>query len=58
MNAELEATIEAWNYANVQLTQIDQDLASNAKHLAAAKKSLVVAQAAHRRAPSRPLRQR
>jgi peptidoglycan DL-endopeptidase CwlO len=44
MNHELEATIEAWNYANVELDRIDGDLASNAKHLAAARKSLGVAQ--------------
>ena len=44
MNAELEQTVEAWNYANIQLGKIDTDLASNAKHLSAAKKSLVVAQ--------------
>jgi len=44
MNAELEQTVEAWNYANIQLEEIDTDLESNAKHLSAAKKSLVVAQ--------------
>ena len=44
MNSELEQTVEAWNYANIQLGKIDTDLASNAKHLSAAKKSLVVAQ--------------
>ena len=44
MQADLEKTIESWNYANVQLSKIDADLASNTKHLAAAKKSLVVAQ--------------
>jgi peptidoglycan DL-endopeptidase CwlO len=44
MNHELEATIEAWNYANVELDRIDTDLQSNAKHLAAARKSLGVAQ--------------
>jgi cell wall-associated NlpC family hydrolase len=44
MNHELEATIEAWNYANVQLDEIDADLATNAKHLVAARKSLVIAQ--------------
>ena len=42
LNGNLEQTIEAYNYANIQLQQIDDDLASNAKHLAAAKKSLVV----------------
>jgi peptidoglycan DL-endopeptidase CwlO len=45
MQADLEQTIESWNYANIQLSKIDADLASNTKHLAAAKKSLVVAQA-------------
>jgi cell wall-associated NlpC family hydrolase len=45
LNGNLEQTIEAYDYANVQLQQIDEDLASNAKHLAAAKKSLVVSRA-------------
>jgi cell wall-associated NlpC family hydrolase len=44
MGHELEATIEAWNYANVELDRIDGELASNAKHLKAAKKSLVISQ--------------
>jgi peptidoglycan DL-endopeptidase CwlO len=44
MGHELEATIEAWHYANIQLEEIEADLASNAKHLRAAKKSLVVSQ--------------
>jgi peptidoglycan DL-endopeptidase CwlO len=44
MNHELEQTIESWHYANIQLDEIDSDLASNAKHLAAARKSLGVAQ--------------
>jgi peptidoglycan DL-endopeptidase CwlO len=44
MGAELEQASEAWNYANIQLKQIDADLASNTRHLTAAKKSLVVAQ--------------
>ncbi len=44
MNHELEATIEAWHYANIQLDEIDADLATNAKHLVAARKSLDVAQ--------------
>ena len=44
MNHELEATIEAWHYANIQLDEIDADLATNAKHLVAARKSLNVAQ--------------
>jgi cell wall-associated NlpC family hydrolase len=45
MQADLEQTIESWNAANIQLSKIDSDLASNTRHLAAAKKSLVVAQA-------------
>ena len=45
LNGNLEQTIEAYNYANIELDRIESDLASNAKHLVAAKKSLVVAQA-------------
>ena len=44
MGHELESTIEAWNYANVELKRIDADLDSNARHLKAARKSLVVSQ--------------
>jgi cell wall-associated NlpC family hydrolase len=44
MQAELGQTIEAWNYANIQLGEIESDLETNAKHLVAARKSLVVAQ--------------
>ena len=44
MNGQLEQASEAWNYANIQLNQIDANLASNAKHLVAARKSLVVSQ--------------
>ena len=44
MQGELEQTIESWNYANIELDRIDGDLASNAKHLVAAKKSLGIAQ--------------
>ncbi len=44
MNGELEQASEAWNYANIQLAEIDESLASNAKHLVAAKRSLVVSQ--------------
>ena len=44
MGHELEATIEEWNYANVRLGEIESDLDTNAKHLAAARKSLGVAQ--------------
>jgi cell wall-associated NlpC family hydrolase len=44
MGHELEQASEAWNYANIQLAEIDESLASNAKHLVAAKRSLVVSQ--------------
>jgi peptidoglycan DL-endopeptidase CwlO len=44
LNQNLEQTVEAWNYANLQLDQIEADLTSNTKHLKAARKSLVVAQ--------------
>lgn len=44
MHADLEQTIEAWNYANIELDRVEAELASNAKHLVVAKKSLVVAQ--------------
>ena len=43
-DAQLEQAIEAYNYANVQLDQIDADLHSNARHLAIARKSLGAAQ--------------
>ena len=45
LNTNLEQTVEAWNYANIELAKIDTDLASNARHLVAAKRSLVVSQA-------------
>jgi cell wall-associated NlpC family hydrolase len=44
MQGELGQTIEAWNYANIELDRIEGDLATNAKHLVAARKSLVIAQ--------------
>jgi cell wall-associated NlpC family hydrolase len=44
-DAQLEKAIEAYNFANVQLGQIDADLTSNARHLVVARKSLGVAQA-------------
>jgi peptidoglycan DL-endopeptidase CwlO len=44
LNSNLEQTVEAWNYANIELNRIDTDLASNQRHLVAARKSLVVAQ--------------
>ena len=58
LNGNLEQTIEDYNYANLQLANIDRDLTSNAKHLVAAKKSLVVAQTAHRGTGPRSLHQR
>ena len=42
---QLEKAIESYNYANVQLDQIDADLNSNARHLVVAQKSLNSAQA-------------
>ena len=44
LDSSLEQSIEAYNFANVELDRIDQDLVSNGKHLVAARKSLVVAQ--------------
>ena len=44
LDSDLEQTVEAYNYANIQLGKIDSDLASNRRHLVAARKSLVVAQ--------------
>jgi cell wall-associated NlpC family hydrolase len=44
LDANLEQTVEAWHYANIELARIDADLASNARNLVAAKKSLGVAQ--------------
>ncbi len=41
---QLERAIESYNYANVQLQQLDAELDSNARHLVVAKKSLGVAQ--------------
>jgi cell wall-associated NlpC family hydrolase len=41
---QLEKAVESYNYANVQLKQIDADLNSNARHLVVAKKSLGAAQ--------------
>ncbi len=43
-DVQLEKAIEAYNYANVQLDQIDTDLHSNANHLVVAQKSLNTAQ--------------
>jgi cell wall-associated NlpC family hydrolase len=44
LDTNLASTIEAWNYANIELNSIDSDLEKNGRHLVAAKKSLVVAQ--------------
>ncbi len=44
LDADVARAAEAWNYANIQLARIEQDLVSNKKHLVAARKSLVVAQ--------------
>jgi peptidoglycan DL-endopeptidase CwlO len=44
LDADLAHTIEAYNYANVELDRIDGELQVNAKHLKAAKKSLRVSQ--------------
>jgi cell wall-associated NlpC family hydrolase len=42
MNSNLSKTIEAWNYANIQLKELDAELRLNGRHLVAARKSLVV----------------
>ena len=44
LDSSLAKSIEAYNYANVELDRIDADLLSNGRHLVAARKSLVVAQ--------------
>jgi cell wall-associated NlpC family hydrolase len=44
LNGNLEQTIESYNYANIELGRIEGELASNGRHLVAARKSLVVAQ--------------
>ena len=44
LDADVARAAEAYNYARVQLGEIDADLASNGRHLVAARKSLVVAQ--------------
>ncbi len=41
---QLERAIESYNYANVQLQQLDADLDTNARHLVVAKASLGAAQ--------------
>ena len=44
MDSDLSHAIEAYNLANVQLDQIDNDLETNGRHLVVAKSSLSVAQ--------------
>jgi len=44
LDENLAQSIEAYNYANIELDRLDQDLESNARHLKAARKSLGVAQ--------------
>lgn len=44
LDLEVAQAAEAWNLANIELDRIEADLASNSRHLAAARKSLRVAQ--------------
>ncbi|MCS7006170.1 MAG: NlpC/P60 family protein [Thermoleophilia bacterium] len=44
LDLEVAQAAEAWNLANIELERIEADLASNGRHLAAARKSLRVAQ--------------
>ena len=44
MDSRLAKAIEAYNYANVQLDELDAELTSNARHLSIARSSLKVAQ--------------
>jgi peptidoglycan DL-endopeptidase CwlO len=44
MDSQLEKAIESYNYANVQLEQLDEELTANARHLDVARGSLSVAQ--------------
>ena len=44
LDSSLAKSIEAYNYADVELDRIDQELVSNGRHLVAARKSLAVAQ--------------
>ena len=44
LDTSVEQASEAYDYANIQLGKIDTDLATNQRHLHAARKSLVVAQ--------------
>lgn len=44
LDLEVAQAAEAWNLANIELDRIEADLASNGRHLVAARKSLRVAQ--------------
>jgi peptidoglycan DL-endopeptidase CwlO len=44
LDMDLAKTIEAWNFANIELERLDADLETNARHLKVARKSLRVAQ--------------
>ena len=44
LDSSLSHAIEAYDYANVQLADLDRELASNARQLKVAKKSLAIAQ--------------
>ena len=44
LDANLAVAIEAYNYANVELDRLDDELDTNARHLVVARKSLNVAQ--------------
>jgi cell wall-associated NlpC family hydrolase len=45
LDSSLSKAIESYNYATIELERLDGELESNARHLVAARKSLVVAQA-------------
>lgn len=44
LDSDLAKAIEAYNYADVQLAELDDELGSNARHLVVARSSLAVAQ--------------
>jgi peptidoglycan DL-endopeptidase CwlO len=44
LDAQVGQAAEAWNLANIELDEIEADLASNGRHLVVARKSLVVSQ--------------
>ena len=58
LNGNLEQTIEAYNYANIQLEQIEGDLASNAQASGRREEEPRRRPGAHPGATSRPVRQR